>query len=187
MDANTLLRTQLAGRLICESKQIAIGPTGPTGTSSPSLPIPGALKAFTLYLDYSAIGIISRVYVPPGFFTASAYPGLAAGGTFTADQGSDLVFLASTAGSIDMNNVTYAFCTAMSVSGYVNKSPTTGEWNPIPGGNIGNTQVHYSQANDYAITLKGLSLTNINGSSLTPRPSAGVAAGFLATVTLFYV
>ena len=185
MDANTLLRTQIASRLICESRQIAIGPTGPIGPVGTSNTIPGAIKALTLYLDYSAIGAISRVYVPPGFFTSAAYPGLAAGGTFTADQGSDLIFLGS--GSVQINNTTYAFCTSISVSGYVNKSPTTGEWNPVPGGNIGNTQIHYSQPNDYGLTLKGLSLTNINGSSLTPRPSAGVAAGFLATVTLFYV
>ena len=186
MDANTLLRTQLAGRLICESKQIAIGPTGPTGTSSPYLPIPGAMKAYTLYLDFDANvspPTISRVYVPPGFFTAAASPGLAAGGTFTTNKGSDLVFIGGN--SISMNNTTYAFCASIALSGYTLTSG--GQWNPSPAGAIGNTKVYYSQTGDNSITLHGLTLANINGANaLTPAPS-GTAAGFYATVTIFYV
>jgi hypothetical protein len=185
MDSGQLLNRTLANRLICQTQQIAKGPTGPTGPDGTTNIVPGAVKGVTIYLDYSALNAISRVYIPPGFFTTAAYPGLSAGGVFTSNQGSDLVFLGSQ--TLVMNNTTNGFCTGILVSGYVNKSPTTGEWNPVPGGNIGNTQIHYSQPFDNAITLKGLSLTSINGSSLTPRPSGGAAAGFLATITLFYV
>lgn len=225
MDANTLLRTQIASRLICESRQIAIGPTGssgptgpigstgptgptgstgptgrtgptgPTGSTGPSGPtgpsgisnmIPGAIKALTLYLNYDANvnpPTLSGVYIPPGFFTTSASPGLAAGGTFTSNQGTDLVFTGGN--SITMNNTTYAFCASIALSGYTLTGG--GQWNPSPAGAIGNTKVYYSQTTDNSIILNGLTLTNINGANiLTPAPS-GTAAGFYATVTLFYV
>jgi hypothetical protein len=180
MDCNELLRLQLSKRLICQSQQIAIGPTGPAGTSAPTT---GIQKAFTIFIDYSAISAISRVYIPPGMFSSRAFPGLASGGVFTSDQATDLIFLGTS--SITLANTTYAFCTGILVSGYV---PTNGgEWNPAPGGNINNTHIYYSQAADYSNVLKGLSLVSINGASLTPKPLTGVAAGFLATVTLFYV
>jgi len=180
MDCNELLRLQLSKRLICQTQQIAIGPTGPTGMAAPTVGVP---RSFTLFVDYSAINAISRVYIPPGLFTAAAFPGLSAGGVFTTDQGTDLVFLGAT--NIGLANTTYAFCTGILVSGYV---PTNGgEWNPAPGGNINNTHIFYAQAADYSNTIKGLSLVSINGASLTPKPSTGVAAGFLVTVTLFYL
>lgn len=198
MDCNELLRRQLANRLVCQSQQIAIGPTGPTGyngydgstgpTGAPA-PIIGLTRSFTIFIDYSSVASISRLYIPPGLFTTAAYPGLSDGGVFTTDQGSDLIFLTGAPGfplnTITMANTTNSFCVGITVSGYV--STNGGEWNPSPGGNISNTQISYSQTSDYSIKLKGLSLTSINGASLTPRPTTGVAAGFLATVTLFYV
>lgn len=177
MDANTLLRTQIASRLICESRQIAIGPTGPTGGSAT---IPGALKAFTIFIDYSTDTAISRLYIPPGLFAASK-PVLAAGGVFTANQGTDLVFLGGSI--ITLNNTAYAFVSGIHASGYI----SAGNWQPVMGGNIRPGLIEYSVTNDYSVRLIGLETANINGASITPKPTTGVAAGFLATVTIFYV
>jgi len=70
----------------------------------------------------------------------------------------------------------------MNVSGYISSN----QWIPIPGGNIGPTKTFFSVANDNAVQIKGLNLTNINGANTSTRPSSGVAAGYLATLTLFY-
>lgn len=273
MDCNELLRRQLANRLVCQSQQIAIGPTGPTGgglpgtatntgatgprgptgadgfatNTGPTGPAgptgstgstgpagldgsatntgatgfsgptgytgptgvtgptgltgwtgrtgatgytgttgytgptgPGSsigLKAFTIFVDYSTQSAISRVNIPAGLFTN---PTLSSGGVFTADVGSDLVFFGLD--NITCANTTYAFLNGMSASGYISSS----QWTPIPGGNIGPTKTHYSITADYSVQIKGLNLTNINGANTATRPGAGVAAGFLATVTLFY-
>jgi len=177
MNCSQLLNRTLASRLICETNQIAIGPTGPAGGSDT---IPGALKAFTIFVDYSAAAAISRVYIPAGLFS-SANPVLAAGGVFTTDQGTNLVFLGGT--TITMNNTAYAFVSGINASGYI----SAGEWEPIRGGNIGVNAVYYSVVNDYSVIVKGLETANINGASITPKPTTGVAAGFLTTVTIFYV
>ena len=71
------------------------GPTGPpgggpTGAAGPTGPVSNPIKSFTLWFDYSSPTAISRVYVPPGLFTN---PTLSGGGIFTADVGTDLVFL----------------------------------------------------------------------------------------------
>jgi hypothetical protein len=189
MDCNELLRRQLANRLICQSQQIAIGPTGgtgpagglgPTGNTGPvgsPAPIIAFTKSFTIFVDYSLQNAISRVSIPAGLFTN---PLLSAGGVFTADVGTDLVFLGKTA--ITCENTTNAFVTSMHVSGYASSS----EWIPIPGGNIGQTRTYYSVSSDNIVEIRGLNLTNINGANVAVRPTAGVASGFLATVTLFY-
>lgn len=185
MNSSQLLNRTLANRLVCQTQQIAIGPTGPTGSAGPPVPIPGALKAFTIFLDYNTANEISRVYVPPGLFSAAAASGLADGGVFTTNQGTDLVFLSSSGvglSTLQINNTKYAFCVGISLSGYL----IAGEWVPVPGGNIGGTLISYSQPNDYGLLLKRLNLGRINGSNLN-KPAAGIAAGFLATVTLFYV
>jgi len=165
---------------VCQTQQIAIGPTGPTGTTGTTNIIPGAMKAFTLFLDYSTANAISRVYVPPGLFSP-ANPTLAAGGIFTADQGTDLIFLGSA--SPVLNNTAYPFAVGINCSGYI----SAGRWQPILGGNIGPGVVNYSVVNDYSVNLYGLDLANINGASVAPKPTTGVAAGFLATITIFYV
>jgi hypothetical protein len=162
---------------VCETNQIAIGPTGPTGGSAT---IPGALKAFTIFVDYSTNTAISRVYIPAGLF-GPTNPVLAAGGVFTANQGTDLVFLGGT--TITLNNTAYPFVSAMNASGYI----SAGNWQPVMGGNIRPGLIEYSVTNDYSVRLIGLETANINGASLTPKPTTGVAAGFLATVTIFYV
>jgi hypothetical protein len=183
MNSGELTRIQLANRLNCASMQISIGPTGPTGsyggtgpTGSPA-PTIGLAKSFTIFVDYSTQSTISRVSIPAGLFTN---PTLSAGGVFTADVGTDLVFVGLD--NITCGNTTYAFVTDMAVSGYISSS----QWIPIPGGNIGPTKTYYSITADNSVQLRGLNLTNINGANVATRPGAGVAAGFLATVTLFY-
>jgi len=177
MNCSQLLNRTLASRLVCETNQIAIGPTGPTGGSAT---IPGALKAFTIYVDYSANNAISRLYIPAGLF-GPANPVLAFGGVFTANQGTDLVFLGGT--TITLNNTAYAFVSSINASGYI----PAGAWQPVYGARIGPTFINYSVTNDNAVLIEGLDTSNINGGSITPKPTTGVAAGFLATVTIFYV
>lgn len=180
MDCNELLRRQLANRLICQTQQIAIGPTGGTGPFGPTGPpasITGLMKSFTIFVDYSTQSAISRVNIPAGLFTN---PTLSAGGVFTADVGTDLVFFGLD--NITCANTTYAFVNNIAASGYISSS----QWIPIPGGNIGPTKTYYSVTADNSVQIKGLNLTNINGANTATRPGAGVAAGFLATVTLFY-
>jgi len=189
MDCNELLRRQLANRLICQTQQIAIGPTGGTGPAGPigptgntgpvgsPAPVIAFTKSFTIFVDYSSQNAISRVSIPAGLFTN---PLLSAGGVFTADVGTDLVFLGLT--TISFGNTTNAFVTAIQGSGYV----TSGQWVPIPGGNFTQTRVYYSVSIDNNVEIRGLNLTNINGANVAVRPPAGVAAGFLVTITLFY-
>lgn len=194
MDCNELLRRQLANRLICQTQQIAIGPTGGTGSAGPigptgntgpagsPAPVTAFTKSFTIFVDYSAQNAISRVSIPAGLFTN---PLLSAGGVFTANVGTDLVFIGpGGAGTttITCENTTNAFVTAIQVSGY----SSSGQWIPIPGGNISQTRVYYSVSTDNNVEMRGLNLTNINGANVAVRPPAGVAAGFLATITLFY-
>ncbi len=180
MDCNELLRRQLANRLLCQSQQIAIGatgPTGPIGPVGPPAPITAFTKSFTIFVDYTAPSVISRVSIPAGLFTN---PLLSAGGVFTANVGTDLVFVGLD--NITCANTTNAFVTAMSISGYV----TLAQWNPIPGGNIGGGRVYYSVTSDNNVQILGVNLTYINGGNTAVRPTTGVAAGFLATITLFY-
>jgi len=179
MDSSELLRIRLANRLVCASQQISIGPTGPTGGSST---IPGALKAFTIYVDYSAANQISRVYVPPYLFGSAAAPILQLGGVFTADVGTDLVFLGNP--TIVMNNTTYAFAAGLSANGYV----VTGRWQIVPPSNIRPATgfLNYTITADYGLTLT-TDLGAINGQNFSVYPMTGTAAGFLATITIFFV
>lgn len=181
MNSSQLLNRELANRLVCQSQQIAIGPTGPTGTPGPYVTIPGALKAFTIFLDYTSGNSISRVYIPPGLF-GSANPTLAAGGVFTADEGTDLLFQGVT--TITMNNTAYAFVSAISASGYI----PAGGWQNIQGGKYGagNSGLYFSVTNDNSVIINGVNLGNFNGGVVSQAPT-GLAAGFVATVTIFYV
>jgi hypothetical protein len=176
MNSGQLLNRTLANRLVCQTQQIAIGPTGPVGPVGPVL---GALKAFTIFLDYSGTNTISRIYIPPGLFSDNTT--LSSGGTFTADVGADLVFVGKS--TVTMNNTRYRFVSGITGSGYV----AGRTWGPIPGSRIGATAVHYSVSTDYSVILRGLALGNINGANLSVKPSTGLASGFLATITIFYV
>jgi hypothetical protein len=138
---------------------------------------PGPAKKFTIYLDYSSANAISRVYVPPGLFSGSP---LSAGGTFTSDQGTDLVFYGLD--QLTLDTTTYEFLVGFHVQGYV----TSGEWIPIPGANISQSKVYSSVTQTNKVIFKGLNLGNINGANTSVKPSFGSASGFLATITLFY-
>jgi hypothetical protein len=180
MDCNELLRRQLANRLLCQSQQIAVGPTGGTGPVGPAgtpAPVIGLAKAYTILVDYSTQASISRVVIPPGLFTN---PVLIGGGTFTSNVGTDLLFLGLD--SITCSNMSNRFVVGMQVSGYLSSN----QWIPIPGGNIGPTKTYYSVSTDGSVQIRGLNLTNINGANASTRPAVGVAAGFLVTITLFY-
>lgn len=134
-------------------------------------------KQFTIYLDYSSPSQLSRVYLPPGLMTD---PTLAVGGTFTADSSPDLVFLGTT--NLALTNTNLGLVTGFVVQGYI----AAGEWIPIPGANISQNKVYYSQSAANSITIKGLNLGNINGGNSSVKPSFGSASGFLVTITLLY-
>jgi hypothetical protein len=176
MNSGELLRIQLANRLLCASQQLCTG-----GTTTVTTTIPGALKAFTIFVDFSATNAISRVYIPPQLF-GDSNPVLATGGTFIGDVGTDLVFLGQS--SIRLNNTRYAFPAGLSANGYT----VAGQWQIVPPANIRpqTGYINYTSIADYSSTV-GIDLNPINGANLTIYPTTGVAAGFLATVTVFYV
>lgn len=188
MNSSQLLQKQAANNYICSQTLMAVGPTGPMGPMTPGpqgAPGPtgprgvsSQINAFTIFLDYStgANPTMLRVKIPPGLLTA--YPD---GGLFTADS-PGITFLGQT--QLTLTNTIYPFIVAMSVSGYV--ATNFGGWSPAPGGNIGN-QIRFFSSADNRIIISGLNLTNINGGNSTVKPSSGVAAEFLVTVTLFYV
>ena len=181
MSCNDLLRVKLADRLLCESRQISVGPTGPTGPSGPAA-LPGTTVIATIFLDFSANNTISRVYLPPGLMTN---PALSAGGVFTSDVGSDLIF--SSPATVALNNMDYAFPVGIQISGYYQGGGGAPNfWSPIPSGNIGNTKCYFLSSSDYSLSLRNINLTNTTGGNIT-RPTSGVASGFLVTVTLFFI
>ena len=174
MNSGELLRLQLANRLLCATQQVC-------GAASAPVTIPGNQKAFTIYVDFSAPAAISRVYIPPQLFS-DANPVLAAGGTFIGNVGTSLVFLGDS--SIKLNNTRYAFPMNISANGYV----AAAQWQIVPPANIrpATGYVNYTSIADYSATIN-LDLNPINGGNLAIYPTTGVAAGFLATVTVFYV
>ena len=103
---------------------------------------------------------------------------LTLGGTFTANQGSTLVFAGLN--NITLENTTYNFITSMIVSGYV----TSGSWQPIPASYLAPGKVSYSVTSDYYVKLN-LPLGYINGGNLV-FPTSGFGNGFLVAVSLFY-
>lgn len=176
MNSGELLRIQLANRLLCASQQLCTGATTTVTTT-----IPGALKAFTIFVDFSAANAISRVYIPPQLFS-DANPVLAAGGTFIGNVGTSLVFLGQS--SISLANTRYAFPAGLSANGYI----AAAQWQIVPPANIRpqTGYVNYTSIADYSATIN-LDLNPINGANTAIYPTTGVAAGFLATVTVFYV
>lgn len=184
MNSGELTRIQLANRLVCASQQISIGPTGPAGGTGPTgspAPTIGLARSFTIFLDYSATNAISRVYIPPGLFANAP---LSAGGTFTANQGTDLVFLGNP--TIDIQNTTYPFIVGLFANGYT--STSGGRWELTSPSQIrpGAGYLNVTTTADYTATI-GADLGAVNGGSLTPRPSSGIGAGFLGMITLFYM
>ena len=180
MNSSELLRINTAGNLQCRQLNNLIGPTGSTGSIGPAGPVNTSfVKSFTLFVDYSATGAISRVYVPPGLFTN---PLLADGGIFTSNVGSDLVFLGNP--TITVRNTTNALVVGIFVNGYIN----SGQWQLMQPSNIrpGIDYVNVTIPTDYQAVI-GANLTPINGGQLVTYPPAGAAAGFLATITLFYL
>lgn len=179
MNSGELTRIQLANRNFCASQQISVGPTGSTGPTGPGNTY--GIKAFTIYVDFAVGAGISSVYIPPGLFSSSAAGGLASGGTFTADVSPDLVFLGLD--RITLARTQFGFITGITASGFY----ASGQWNPIAGGNIGNTKVHFQITADYSTIIANVTTTLLTGGNTAVRPSGTAAAGFLATITLFYL
>jgi hypothetical protein len=117
------------------------------------------------------------VRIPPGLFSSAASNNLSAGGDFTADQGTDLVFSGTT--NIIMNNLSKEYLTGFLVSGY-----TSGAWSPISGSNIVTGRVFFKITAANSITLN-LLLTYINGGQATANTS-GYATPYVASVGLLY-
>ena len=189
MNCSQLLNRTLASRLVCETNQIAIGPTGPVGGTAT---IPGALKAFTIFVDYSAAPTnpISRIYIPPGLFSSTAEPILSVGGVFTANVGTDLLFIGqANPGQIIMNNMMYPFAAGLSANGYTDPGlPNAPCWQIVAQRNIlpGANNIGYTIPNDYSLVLSA-PLAPINGGQTASKPATGTATGFLATITIFFI
>jgi len=156
------------------------GPTGPTGnigttgTTGPA----GALKSFTMYLDFSSGTAISRIYIPPGMSTT---PSLAAGGIFTSDVGSDLVFLGTT--NISITNTFYEFPIGLNATGY----STSLYWQPSAQSNLGGAGVTWQNTADNKLDIKGATPGRLNGGNTSNRPSSGLLSGWLATLTIYFL
>ena len=110
--------------------------------------------------------------------TTNMTSNLTLGGTFTANQGSTLVFAGLN--NITLENTTYNFITSMIVSGYV----TSGSWRPAPAVSLAAGKVAYSITNNYSVQLN-LPLGFINGGNLVYATS-GFGNGYLVAVSLFY-
>jgi hypothetical protein len=157
----------------------ATGVTGSTGATGPGNA--AGLKSYTIFVNFVSGGTISSVYIPPGLFSSSAAGGLAAGGAFTGDVSPDLIFLGLN--QITMARTANAFPIGMVASGYF----ASGQWNPISGGNIGNTKLYFNTSTNNSLILQGVTLTNLTGGNSAVRPSGTSADGYLATITLFYL
>jgi len=155
------------------------GSTGPRGTGSTGSTGPaGALKSFTIYLDFSSGTVISRVYLPPGMSTA---PALAAGGTFTSDVGTDLVFTGTT--SITITNTAYPFAIGLNATGY----SVSNYWQPTAQSSLGGSGVGWQNTTDYTLRLINATPARLNGNNVSVYPSTGVLSGWLATITVYFL
>jgi hypothetical protein len=147
------------------------GDTGPTGA-------PGDPYSFTMYLDYSSGNSLSRLYIPPGLMQN---PTLAPGGVFTSNVSPDLMFHSTS--QIILTSTSRAVVGGFQVQGFV----ASGEWQPIPAAFLKPSGVHYAMANDYSVSIRNLTLGNINGGNITTINSTGTLSTFFATVTLNYI
>jgi len=187
MDCNVLLQRQLANRLVCQTQQIAVGPTGPTGPFGPN-PVSGLTKSFTILVDFTVGVGISKIYIPPGLFSASAAQNLAQGGTFTADVSPDLIFQSSTGTQdrITLSRTQNSFITGITASGFY----SSGLWSPIAGGNLGGTttKLTYQFNTNNSVVITNITTALLTSGNTSTRPQTGAPGeGFLATITLFYI
>jgi len=150
------------------------GPTGPTGNTGPA----GDKKSFTIFLDYSTAQALTRIYIPPGMSTT---PSLAAGGVFTSNVGTDLVFFGTT--SIGISNITYPFPTGLTATGYT----TSAYWSPSAQSLLGGGGVTWQNTVDYQLSIINADAGRLNGANVAVRPPSGVLAGWLATITIYYL
>ena len=170
MDCSELAIIRQAEGLVCTASGFFIGPTGPVG--------PGpADKVFTIYLDFSSGTAISRVYIPPGLSRA---PSLAAGGIFTANVGTDLVFTGTT--NLLINNTTYPFPIGLSATGYT----ASNFWRLVPGERLGGSAITWENSTDNVLNLKSLTPVSFTAGHYT-APTSGVLSGWLGTVTIYYL
>jgi hypothetical protein len=180
MDSSERLRLQLAKQLECTRNNICIGPTGLTGPTGPEGPTgpAGYQKLFTLYLDFSSGTALKRIYIPPGFSTSAS---LAAGGIFTADSPPDLVFFGTT--NITIQNTTYAFPVGLYATGYI----TSKYWSPVALSVLGGGNLTWQNTVDNVLSLKGVTPGRVNGGNVAVYPTTGVLAGWLGTLTIYYL
>jgi hypothetical protein len=111
----------------------------------------------------------------------STAPSLAAGGVFTADVGTDLVFLGTP--TITIMNISYAFPVAINATGY----SSSAFWVPTAQANLGGSGLTWQNANDYQLNLINVNASRINGGNTVTYPSSGVLAGWLGTITIYYL
>lgn len=194
MNSSELLRLKTANEMACTRLNIAVGPTGSTGSrgpdglTGPTGPVgsvgpigPASNKMYTLYIDFSAGTALSRIYIPPGFSTNQA---LINGGTFTADISGVLIFLNKQ--TITIFNTRYEQPIAMNASGYVGSNPPS-SWQLTAGGNIGGVNLNWRFTTNNVLFLVRVTASIINGGNTINRPSTGILAGWLGTITLFYL
>jgi hypothetical protein len=107
---------------------------------------------------------------------------LAAGGIFTADVGSDLIFFETSA--ISITNTVYPFPIGLSATGYSASS----YWQASTQSYLGGGGASWQNTADYTLSLKGLTAARLNGGNAgTVRPSSGVLSGWLATLTIYFL
>jgi hypothetical protein len=138
------------------------------------------MKSFTIYLDYSTSSPnpLSRIYIPPGL---STNPAISAGGIFSADIAGVLVFYGTN--TISIQNTTYTIPIGLSGTGF---SGTY--WALTSYGNIGTGgRINFTSSSDYALTLTGLTVGYVNGGNTATRPTTGVLAGWLGTLTIYFL
>ena len=154
----------------------ATGPTGPTGETGPA----GALTFFSLYLRYTSGGQLDQLYIPPGLFNVGS--GLSAGGTFTSNQGTDLVFTGGT--SISMQNTTY---NQLSMINGVSWQNLGTEWINIPNTNFGGGgKIQVRQTANYTYSVTSLTTTN-TGAYVSNSASFGLALGYQVVLNLLFL
>jgi hypothetical protein len=177
MDSSELLRLQLAQKLECTRNNICIGPPGVTGPTGPTGP-PGYPKMFTIYLDFSSGTAIRRVYIPPGLSTV---PSLAAGGIFTANVGTDLIFFGTT--NITIKNTTFAVPIGLSGTGYT----ASDYWTLSAYSVLGGGGLTWQNTADNILRLIGVTPARLNGGNTAVYPVSGTLTGWLATLTIYYL